>query len=71
MFIYFTNTLIVQGLCFLVYVKLLKHKKTTENLRCPIYVEQKESVEHISRTNYAEKEAFSLQIPLTPGYVGK
>ena len=54
--------LIVQCLCFLVYVKLWKHRKTTENLRCPICVEQKESVEHISRANYAEKEAFSLQI---------
>ena len=62
LFVYFTTTLIVQCLCFLVYVKLWKHKKTTENLWCPICVEQKESVEHISRANYAEKEAFSLQI---------
>ena len=41
---------------------LQKHKKTTENLRCPICVEQNVSVEHISRANYARKEASSLKI---------
>ena len=49
------------NVCFYGYVKLQKHKKTKESLRCLIYVEQKESVEYISRINHAGKEAFSFE----------